>query len=158
YSPSDVVLFAPVAGHYIQDANQPLHASNNYDGQLTGNNGVHARFERDLIERYLTRMTINPAPPRAITNPRDAAFDALLTGNRSVDAIIKSDRDAIAGRDEYDDAYFEKFFAAVRPILEKQLAAAVTDTAGLIIGAWEQAGKPTLRFEGARPVQKVKKQ
>ena len=46
----------------------------------------------------------------------------------------------------------------MRPILEKQLAAAMTDTASVIIGAWEQAGKPALALEGARPVQKVKKQ
>ena len=36
YATSDVVLFAAVASHYIQDAHQPFHASNNYDGQLTG--------------------------------------------------------------------------------------------------------------------------
>jgi hypothetical protein len=158
YSPNDVALFAPVAGHYIQDANQPLHATNNYDGQLTGNNGIHSRFETDLVERYLTTLSINPAPPRSIASARDAAFDALLAANRSVDAIVKADGAAIAGRDAYDDVYFEKFFTAVKPILEKQLAAAITDTASLIVSAWEQAGRPALALEGARPVQKVKKQ
>jgi hypothetical protein len=44
----------------------------------------------------------------------------------------------------------------VRPILEQQLAASVTATAGMIMGAWEQAGKPVLRTEDARPVQKVR--
>jgi len=29
YAPSDTVLFAAVASHYIQDAHMPLHASNN---------------------------------------------------------------------------------------------------------------------------------
>jgi hypothetical protein len=157
YSPNDIALFAPVVGHYIQDANQPLHASNNYDGQLTGNTGVHSRFEADLIERYLSRLSINPAAPRTVTSARDAAFDALIAANRSVDAIIKADSAAIAGRDVYDDVYFEKFFATVKPILEKQLASSITDTASLIISAWEQAGKPALTLEGARTVQKVKK-
>jgi hypothetical protein len=149
-------MFAPVVGHYIQDANQPLHASNNYDGQLTGNTGVHSRFEADLVERYLARLTITPAPPRVVASARDAAFDALLAANRSVEAIIKADADAIAGRDVYDDAYFEKFFTAVKPILEKQIAASITDTASLIISAWEQAGKPALKLEGARPLQRRK--
>jgi hypothetical protein len=156
YSPNDVTLFAPVVGHYIQDANQPLHASNNYDGQLTGNTGVHSRFEADLVERYLARLSITPAPPRMVASARDAAFDALIAGNRSVDAIIQADTNAIAGRDVYDDAYFEKFFVAVKPILERQLAASITDTASLIISAWEQAGKPALKLEGARPVQRKK--
>ena len=42
---SHTMLFASVASHYLQDACQPLHASNNFDGQLTRQNGVHARFE-----------------------------------------------------------------------------------------------------------------
>ncbi len=140
----EVILFAPVAGHYIQDAHQPLHASNNYDGQLTGNQGVHARFERDLIERFQPRLVINPARPRAITNPREAAFDALLASYRLVDSVLKADRDANGGKNTYDNAYFEKFFANARAVLEQRLADSITATAGVIVGAWEQAGRPTL--------------
>src|SRR5689334_5687615 len=42
---SDVVLFSAVASHYIQDAHQPLHATVNFDGRATGQDGVHGRFE-----------------------------------------------------------------------------------------------------------------
>jgi hypothetical protein len=142
YGPFDVILFAAVAAHYIQDAHQPLHASNNYDGQLTGNRGVHARFERDLVERFQARLTINPAPPRPITNARDAAFDALLASYRLVDSILKADSEAVAAKDVYDDNYFERFFGNVKPLLEERLAASISATAGLIMGAWEQAGRP----------------
>ena len=64
YAPGDVVLFAAVAAHYIQDAEQPLHATNNYDGQLTGQYGVHSRFESGLFERFESKMTIAPAGSR----------------------------------------------------------------------------------------------
>jgi len=57
----------------------------------------------------------------------------------------------------YDDDYYEKFFARVRPILEQQLNASVAATAGIIIGAWEAAGRPALKLQDARPVQKVRK-
>lgn len=157
YTTSDVALFAPIVAHYIQDAHQPFHASNNYDGQLTGNTGIHARFERDLIEKFESRLTLAPAPPRSITNPRDAAFDVLLDSYTHVDAILKADSNAVAGKDVYDDAYFETFFSAVKPILERQLSRAISATAGMIIGAWEAAGKPVVRTTDARPVQKVKK-
>jgi hypothetical protein len=156
YAPSDVVLFSAVAAHYIQDAHQPFHASNNYDGQLTGNSGIHARFERDLIERFQSRLTLTPAAPRPITNARDAAFDVLLASYTLVDPILKADRDAVAGKTMYDDDYFEKFFAAVRPVLERQLSESITATAGIIIGAWQQAGRPAVTLDGARPVEKVK--
>jgi len=157
YGPGDVVLFAAVACHYIQDAHQPFHATNNYDGQLTGNNGIHARFERDLVERFASRLTISPAPATPIHNARDAAFDALLASHQLVDPILAADKDAAAGKDTYDDDYFEKFFAKVRPILERRLSESVTASAGLIVGAWEAAGKPVLKLEGARPIEKVKK-
>jgi hypothetical protein len=99
---------------------------------------------------------VTPAAPRGITNARDAAFDALLSGYRLVDPILKADKEAVSGKDTYDDDYFEKLFTKVRPILERRLADSITATSGLIIGAWEQAGKPVLTLEGARPVQKVK--
>jgi hypothetical protein len=144
YGASDVVLFAPAAGHYIQDAHQPLHATNNYDGQLTGNHGIHARFERDLVERFASRLTMTPAPPTPITNAREAAFEALLASYRLVDAILRADTEAAAGTDTYDDDYFGRLFAKVRPVLEERLAKSITATAGVIIGAWEQAGRPAI--------------
>ena len=71
YAPSDTVLFAAVASHYIQDAHMPLHASNNNDGQLTGQTGLHARFETALFERYQSKLTINPpAMPGPIPSNR----------------------------------------------------------------------------------------
>ena len=41
----------------------------NYDGQLTGNDGIHARFERDLFERFESRLTVNPPRPDADPQP-----------------------------------------------------------------------------------------
>jgi hypothetical protein len=157
YGPSDLILFSAVIGHYIQDAHQPLHATNNYDGQLTGNTGIHARFERDLIEKFQARLTVRPAAPAAIANVRDAAFEALLAGYKLVGPILEADGEAIGSKDTYDAEYFESFFTTVKPILERRLGESVTATAGLIVGAWEAAGKPAVALEGARPVERVRK-
>jgi hypothetical protein len=156
YGPGNAVLFAAVMSHYIQDAHQPLHASVNYDGQMTGNNGIHARFETALFERFQSRLTIRPAPPTPILNSRDAAFDALLSSYELVDPILKADEAARQGKETYDDEYFERLFTTVRPILEQRLGEAITATAGLIMGAWQQAGKPVLKPAGPRPPQKIK--
>lgn len=157
YGTTDVVLFTGAASHYIQDAHQPFHASNNYDGQLTGNSGIHSRFERDLVERFESRLVLTPAPPKAVTSPRDVAFDVLLEGYKLVDPILRADTEAVAGKNEYDDDYYEKFFGKVKPILERRLSEAISATAAIIIGAWEAAGKPVVKLQDARPVQKVKK-
>jgi len=156
YGPGNAVLFAAVMSHYVQDAHQPLHASVNYDGQMTGNNGIHARFETALFERFQSRLTIRPAPPTPILNSRDAAFDALLSSYKLVDPILKADEAARQGKETYDDEYFERLFTTVRPILEQRLGEAITATAGLIMGAWQQAGKPVLKPAGPRPPQKIK--
>jgi hypothetical protein len=157
YGPSNVVMFTGALAHYVQDAHQPFHASINYDGQLTGNAGIHARFERDLFEKYRSRLQVTPSAPRPITNLRDTLFDALLTSYQLVESLLAADRDAVAGRDLYDDQYFEKFFARVRPILERRLSDAATATAGAIVGAWQLAGRPVPTLAETRPPEKVKK-
>jgi len=154
---SDVMLFSGALSHYVQDAYQPLHATIDYDGQLTGNDGIHARFETQLFDRFQSRLVVTPAAPSPMLAPRDALFDAMLAGYQLVDPILKADAAAVAGKDVYDPDYFEKLLARTQPILERRLAEATTATAGAIIGAWEQAGRPALTRAGSRPPEKVKK-
>ena len=117
---------------------------------------IHARFERDLIERFESRLTLTPAAPTPIASARDAAFEALLASYLLVDPILKADTEAIAGKDTYDDDYFERFFSKTKTILEQRLSAAITATASMIVGAWDQAGRPVVRLNDPRPVQKVR--
>ena len=140
------MLFAATLSHYIQDAYQPLHVHNNYDGQLSGQNGVHSRFEAELFERFESRLTINPAPLVAVTDTRQFIFDVALASFQQVPKILEADRGAVAGKDTYDADYFEKFFTTIRPVLEQQMAGAITGTASAIVSAWtEAAGKPELK-------------
>jgi hypothetical protein len=67
-----------------------------------------------------------------------------MAGFRQADGIFAADLRA-AGRDRaYDDAYFDRFLATARPILERQLAASVGAAAAVVVGAWEAAGRPSL--------------
>jgi hypothetical protein len=157
YAPGDIVLFAAAASHYVQDAHQPLHATNNFDGQLSGQRGVHARFETELFERFASRLQIAPVASAPITNPRDALFDVLIDSNRRVAAILEADRNAVNGKDVYDDDYFEKFFTGVKPLLERQLGESIAKTAALITGAWMEAGKPALVTTMTRAPEKVRR-
>ena len=70
--------FSASLAHYISDAHVPLHGVINYDGQLSGQNGVHNRWETTMFERYRDRLTIAPKPIPPITNPRDFVFDRVL--------------------------------------------------------------------------------
>ena len=157
YVGGNTVLFASTLAHYIQDAREPLHIHNNYDGQLSGQTGLHSRFESELFERFESRLTINPAPVRPIANTREFIFDIALDSFQQVAKILAADREAIGAKDTYDDEYFERFLTNIKPVLERQLADSITDTASAIVSAWTQAGKPELRSAAPRPMQKVKK-
>ena len=157
YAYSDITLFSAVAAHYYQDATQPFHATDNYDGQKTGNTGIHARFESALLERFSDRLTLTPAPAAAFTSPRDAAFDLLLAGYQQIDGILAADTAAARDREFYDDAFYEALFTRVKPTLERQVSAAVTATASLIVTAWEQAGRPALTPDAPRAPQRIRR-
>lgn len=147
FAASDLTLFSAAAAHYVQDAHQPLHAHVNYDGQETGQRGVHARFETALFERFEDRLIIRPSAPKPIVDVRDATFDVLLDSYQLVSGLLAADRMARRGRDGYDDIYFEEFFVHTKPLLERRLGDAITATAGMILGAWAEAGQPRI---GAR--------
>jgi len=44
----------------------------------------------------------------------------------------------------YDAQYYDAFFAAVKPILEKRISDAITAVASIITAEWELAGRPVL--------------
>jgi hypothetical protein len=140
----DIIFFSAWLTHYVSDAHVPFHAVLNYDGQLTGQPGLHTRFEAYLFERYRDQWTIAPKPMPPIKNPRDYIFEAALQGTQMVQAILKADLDAIGTREEYDDVYYAAFFKANRAVVERRLNESIAASAAMIAGAWEAAGKPAV--------------
>ena len=43
-------FFSSIVSHYVSDGHVPFHAALNYDGQLTGQTGIHSRFEAELFD------------------------------------------------------------------------------------------------------------
>jgi len=150
YSRENIKLYASVIGHYLADAQVPFHAALNHDGQLTGQAGIHSRFETELFDRYRDRLTITPPAVVKIASVRDYVFDSLIDSFSNVAAILDADKAAIVGRDLYDDGYFAAMFATLKPMLEARLARAITATASAITSAWEQAGRPALPVDAPR--------
>lgn len=157
FAPDEVVLFSGVAAHYIQDAHQPLHASDNYDGQLTGQRGLHARFETDLFERYHSRLTFTPPTMTPIRGPEDVAWTVLLDSYQQVDALLRADKAAIEGLEQYDDRYYERLFNATGALMTRQISRAITATAATITGAWVEAGRPSVGPGKPRSPQRIER-
>lgn len=147
----DVLAFSAWLAHYVSDAHQPFHNVVNYNGQLTGQDGIHARFETTLFERYRAQLTVNPTPIPPIKAPREFIFGTIVEGTQLVPPILKNDLDAIGTRDLYDDMYFAAFFKSSRPVLERRLSESIAAVAAMIAGAWEAAGRPAVPADAPTP-------
>lgn len=158
YARDNVRLFASVLAHYEADAHQPFHAALNYDGQLTGQWGIHSRFETELFERYQAKLQLTPRAPDWAGNPREFIFATLTASFPLVQPILDADKAAAAGREFYDDAYFDQFFNRVKPILEKRISDSIGDAAALITAAWIQAGRPALPPDAPRIDKRIRRQ
>jgi hypothetical protein len=144
YAAVDIKFFSAVIGHYVADAHVPFHAASNYDGQLTGQNGIHVRFEEDLFVRYGSRLNIQPPALKPIPNVRDFIFDTLLDSFEEVETVLAADREAIDDRLLYDDRYYDAFLVRVKPVLERRIGQAISGVASVIASEWEAAGRPAL--------------
>ncbi len=144
YALDNIVLYSAILAHYVSDAHVPLHAVINHNGQLTGQEGLHSRWETELFERTRARIKVSPASPKGVTDPRAFIFETLLASNRASKNVLESDQRAAIGREFYDEGYFEAFAQGTMPVLERRLNDAISGVASIIIGAWEQAGKPAL--------------
>jgi hypothetical protein len=155
YSRDNIKFFASVIGHYVSDAHVPFHAVLNYDGQLTGQRGIHSRFETELFLRYQPQLQVTPAPMAQIPSARTLIFDTLIESFPFVQTILDADNVAVEGREFYDDEYFRMFFAKVKPIVERRIAGSITATASVITAAWINAGRPALPLEEKRELRRV---
>jgi len=86
--------------HYVEDAHQPLHVTENYDGQLTNQPGIHSRFETELVKHLMMKnelkFNINELSGELRKNAlvKDKvrfAFDIVLDSYKFIDEILKAD-------------------------------------------------------------------
>ncbi len=145
YAVDNIAFYSAVLAHYVSDGHVPLHAVVNYDGQLTGQQGVHSRWETALYERNRDRLKVAPPPPGSTAKPRDAMFEILLASNRLAQGVLDADKSAKVGRPSYDDGYYDAFSKRQLPVLQRRLNDSITSVVSIIVGAWDAAGRPALR-------------
>ncbi|MBI1940991.1 MAG: hypothetical protein HYS33_05735, partial [Acidobacteria bacterium] len=96
---------AAALGHYVADAHDPLHTTENYDGQLTGQPGLADRFGSEVIDRYQSFFILRPEPAAKIDDPTEYAFDIVLESHTWVNHVVLADRLALRGLMGYNDDY-----------------------------------------------------
>ena len=157
YAADNVRYLMAVLAHYVEDAHQPFHAALNYDGQLTNQRGVHARFETELVMRNEKKLTLTPVKAVVISGFRDYIFKTLVDSQALVEGILAADLKATQGREFYDDAYFDAFLKDSRATMERRLSDAASGVASAALSAWTEAGKPALPIDAARPPARIRR-
>ncbi|MEO8232096.1 MAG: hypothetical protein ABI638_07420, partial [Ignavibacteriota bacterium] len=105
------MLLAADLGHYIGDLHMPLHITRNYNGQYTGQSGVHSRYESNMINTYNTQILYSGDSLVYVNNISDFVFDMLYNNYVYVDSVLKCDSlaKAFAGSTS-STAYYSKFW------------------------------------------------
>ena len=73
----------------------------NYNGQLTGQTGIHNRWEDELFIRYQKQLVIKPGAIKSIANERDFVFETLLDSSQLAAGLL-APTESMATRG-YDD-------------------------------------------------------
>jgi Secretion system C-terminal sorting domain len=142
---SKLILYLSDLSHYVADATQPLHVTTNYDGKLTGQSGLHSRYESTMMNAYLSTITIVPAGVSLITRPIiDVAFDLQAATYIYVDSVLHADAVAkvVAGGTTSGTTYLASMWSQTQSLTVKQLQLATEEIASLVYTAAVRAGMP----------------
>ena len=137
------VLLAADLGHYVGDAHMPLHITKNYNGQLSGQNGVHSRYESSMIDKYSSQISYTADSISYIDDVSDYVFNMIYNNYKYVDSVLSADKAAktFAGNTN-SDQYYQKLWELTGNFTTNLFQHASKALAELIITAWINAGKP----------------
>jgi hypothetical protein len=145
YAASNARYLAAILAHYVEDGFVPFHAVRNYDGQLTGQRGLHSRFETTLVLDHWASFALRPVVVKPIPDIRTFMFETLIESAGLTAAVLEADLKAAGPDKVYDAKYYEQFRAGAGAIAEQRLNDSVDAVVSVITAAWREAGSPTLR-------------
>jgi hypothetical protein len=157
----DLILkYSSDIGHYIADSHVPLHTTENYNGQLTGQKGIHGLWESRLVELNAEDYDYFVGKGRYISNLLDFtweniksshfALDSVLGMEKEVSALIPSDRKysyeqkGNANISVYSKEFCDEYHKRLNNMVERRLKAAILAVGSIWYTAWVDAGQPDL--------------
>ncbi|MGB3619510.1 MAG: zinc dependent phospholipase C family protein [Catalinimonas sp.] len=165
----DILRQTADLGHYVADANVPLHTTENYNGQLTGQRGIHGFWESRLPELFAPDYDLFVGPPEYLFRPLDAVWDHVTRAHLALDSVLGFEReltkqfpdDRKYGFEErgtatvrvYSREFSEAYHDRLGGQVERQMRASVKLLSDLIYTCWIDAGQPDLRDLDAPPLE-----
>ncbi len=158
--PRKILRISAELGHYIADANVPLHTTSNYDGQKTGQAGIHALWESRLPELHFTEYDFFVGKAEYVQNIQMKAWAAIARSSAAVDSVLRFEKVLSEKMEskkfsfetkgkqtvkivsiEYSKAYHQLLSGMV----ERQFRASVKMVGDVWYSAWVDAGQPDLK-------------
>ena len=130
--------------YYVAEAHDPFNTTMNFDGHLSGQQGVDDRFDTSLVDRYSQFFYVRPNQAVYIHDATDHAFEMCLDAHSWLENILLTDRRTRQGLSDYTDEYYDRFYSQAGAVLVRQITDASTDVASYWMTAWINAGRPQL--------------
>jgi len=155
-----ILRYSAELGHYVGDAHVPLHTTENYNGQLTNQHGIHGFWESRIPELYgenydyfvgraeYVESVINTA--WGIVKVSHSEVDSVLSLEAGLNATTPPDRKyAFEQRGNttiktYSQEYTTAYSNALNGMVERRMRAAILMVGSLWYTAWINAGQPDL--------------
>lgn len=147
-------------GHYIADLHVPLHSTENYDGQLTGQSGIHALWESRLPELYsqsydfyVGRAALLPDINYAIWEAFGQSFaakDSVFEFEKSVSSQISEEEKyqfenrGSAQVKQYSEKFCKMYHDELNGMVERRMRQSIAMVGSVWYTAWVDAGQPDL--------------
>ena len=158
--PERILKLSADLGHYIADAHVPLHTTENYDGQLTGQNGIHAFWESRLPELFADNYNFFTGKASHIRNPQLAIWEIIMQSQAAVDSVLKEEKKLSVQFGEkkyafetkgkttqrvYSKEYAKAYHQLLNGMVERRMKASIKMIGDFWYTAWVEAGQPDMK-------------
>lgn len=157
--PEKILRLSAELGHYLADAHVPLHTTENYNGQLTGQEGIHAFWESRLPELFSDNYDFFIGKAEYLPSPQQAAWRAIESAHHAVDSVLLEERKLAAEFGEkkfsfetkgkqtlkvYSLEYSKAYHQILDGMVEKQMRGSIKMIGSFWYTAWVDAGQPDI--------------
>ena len=154
-----VLRLSAEVGHYISDAHVPLHTTENYNGQMTGQKGIHAFWESRLPELFAEgEYDLFTGRAKYIENMEDFIWKIVEDSHVLVEEVLGKEKELSLSFDrdkqycyefrgaqqvrqaceEYARAYQE----SMNDMVEDRMRDAIAAVGSIWYTSWVDAGRP----------------
>jgi hypothetical protein len=159
--PDRILKISAELGHYIADANVPLHTTENYNGQLTGQDGIHGFWESRLPELFSNDYDFFVGKAEYLQDPQRAVWRNIEEAHADVKFLLAQEKMLAEKFKErkysfetkarqtvkvYSREYSKAFHRILDGMVERRMRAAIKMIGDFWYSAWVDAGQPELKL------------